>query len=352
MGLPEILIEFQTKAVTAIQRSEKGIVALILKDDTGTFDTKEYKSIDEVLSTDWTVTNKDYIDKTFMGTPSKVIVERIATTAIDYNEALTRLKNKKWNYLAIPGIESTNVTNVASWIVGMRTNEKKTFKAVLPNSPTDNEGVINFTTEGIKVGDTTYSASQYTCRIAGILAGLPFTRSCTYYVLPEVESITDHEDPDADIDAGQLILINDGEKVKIARGVNSFVTTTVTKGEPFKKIKIVEGMDLMMDDIRDTFNNSYVGKVINNYDNKILFLSAVNAYLKTLAKDDILDINYNNLAEIDVEAQRLYLQSIGTNIEEMEEQEIKEANTGSKVFITSNVRFVDAMEDLTFVVNL
>ena len=81
MGLPQVLIEFQTKAVTAIQRSAKGIVALILKDDTGTFDEKIYTTINDVNSADWSSTNKDYIDLVFMGTPTKVIVERIATTA-------------------------------------------------------------------------------------------------------------------------------------------------------------------------------------------------------------------------------------------------------------------------------
>lgn len=34
MGLPEILIEFKQRAETAVQRSENGIVAVILKDDT------------------------------------------------------------------------------------------------------------------------------------------------------------------------------------------------------------------------------------------------------------------------------------------------------------------------------
>ena len=34
MGLPEIIIEFKTKGVTAIKRSARGIVAIVLKDDT------------------------------------------------------------------------------------------------------------------------------------------------------------------------------------------------------------------------------------------------------------------------------------------------------------------------------
>ncbi|QEK11694.1 phage tail sheath protein [Crassaminicella thermophila] len=351
MGLPEILIEFKTQGTTAIQRSARGIVALILKDDTNaTFDTKVYTEIDEIDANDWTATNKDYIEKTFLGIPSKVIVERIATAATDYNTALGRLKNKKWNYLAIPGLQTADVTNIATWIKTERDNNKKTFKAVLPNHTGDHEGIINFATDNIKVGETTYTTAEYCCRIAGILAGLPFSRSSTYYALTEVESITESVDPSGDIDAGKLILINDGEKIKIGRGVNSLTTTTATKGEEFKKIKIVEGVDLVRDDIRDTFDSEYVGKVVNIYDNKVLFLAAVNAYFGELERIDVLDSSYDNKAEIDIIAQKLYLQGKGIDINSLKEQEIKEYNTGSKVFAKAQVKFSDAMEDLSFTV--
>jgi len=351
MGLPEITINFKTQGTTAIERSARGIVALILKDDTKNFDTKVYKSIDEIDAADWTADNKDYIEKTFMGTPSQVIVERIAVADTDYSNGLARLKNKKWNYLAIPGIQAVEVTNIISWIKTERDVNKKTYKAVLPNAVADHEGIINFATEGIEVpideeNVKTYSASQYTSRIAGILAGLPFTRSATYYDLSEVEGITESTDPNADIDSGKLILINDGTKIKIGRGVNSLTTTTSVKGEEFKKIKIVDAVDLVRDDIRNTFDGFYVGRITNSYDHKVLFLAAVNAYFEELERIEVLDSAFDNKAQIDVEAQRLYLMSKGVDVASLKEQEIKEYNTGSKVFANARVKFLDAMEDL------
>lgn len=349
MGLPEILIEFKTQGLTAIQRSARGIVALILKDDTKvTFDTRVYSSISEVDDADWTATNKDFIQLAFMGIPSRVIVERVGSAATDYNAALERLKEKKWNYLSIPGIETVEVAAIATWLKEQRDNKKKTFKVILPNHVGDHEGIINFATGGIKIGETDYTTASYTARIAGILAGLPFSRSSTYYTLPEVESITESTDPNADIDAGKLILINDGRHIKIGRGVNSLTTTTASKGEEFKKIKIVEGVDLVRDDIRDTFDGSYVGKVVNTYDNKILFLAAVNAYFRELERTDVLDPAMENKAEVDVETQRIYLQGKGINVDSLSEQRIKEYNTGSNVFAMANVKFLDAMEDLKF----
>lgn len=349
MGLPTIDIIFKTKSVSAIQRSEKGSVALIVKDDQGSFETKDYKSLSAVDAADWSEENLDLIKKTFLGNPSRVIVERINTTAENYSEALNRLKSKGFNYLAVP--DEAAATEVATWIKGLRDNDNKTFKAVVANHDADHEGVINFTTDNIQTGDKAYSAAQYSCRIAGILAGLPYSRSATYYVLPEVESITESSDPNADINAGQLILINDGEKIKIARAVNSLTSTTVEKGEEFRKIKILEGIDLVKEDITRTFEDEYIGKVNNSYDNQVLFLTAVNAYLKGL-EGEILDPSYQNNVSIDIEAQRLAWEGIGVPVEDLSDQEVKEKSFQSTIFVKGNLKFLDSVEDLQFNISL
>ncbi|MFA4137146.1 MULTISPECIES: phage tail sheath subtilisin-like domain-containing protein [unclassified Brevibacillus] len=346
MGLPEISIIFSSLAVSAIQRSQRGIVSLILKDGTGSFDTIEYKNISDVKPSDWTAKNLQYIKDAFLGAPSKIIVERIAAAATDYNDALNRLVNKRWNYLAIPDIAAADSTTIATQIKTWRDVNKKTFKAVLPNVAADHEGIINFTTEGIKVGSNTYTASQYTARIAGILAGLPLTRSSTFFVLPEVEAITESETPDDDIDKGKLILINDGDKIKIARGVNSLTTLSTDKKADFKKIKIIEGHDLVKEDITRTFNDEYVGKVNNSYDNQVLFIIATNSYLRGL-RGTILDPAADNAVGVDVDSQRQAWESIGKDTSTWDDQKVKERTFESKVFLMGdNVKFVDAVEDL------
>jgi hypothetical protein len=348
MGLPEINIEFKSKAVSAVLRSAMGIVALILVDATKTFISKEYSSIEEIVAGDWTEKNLDYIKKAFLGSPKKVIIEKQNAAATDYADVLTRLGNKKWNYLAIPEIAAEDVTDISTWIKTKRDNDKKSFKAVLPNHVGDHEGIINFDTDDIVVGEKIYTTAEYCARIAGVLAGLPFTRSSTYFVLEEVDSVTETANPNQDIDAGKLILINDGEKIKIARGVNSLTTTTATKTEDFKKIKIVEVMDMVKDDIRDTFNNNYVGKVPNTYDNQVLFFTSVNAYFRGLTEDEILDSAAENNATVDVVAQRLAWETIGTDTSSWDEQKVKEMSFKSNVFATGSMKIVDAMEDLDF----
>ena len=54
MGLPSITIAFQTTGITAIQRSEKGTVALILRDSAGqgSYDLSDITEIPSGLSAD------------------------------------------------------------------------------------------------------------------------------------------------------------------------------------------------------------------------------------------------------------------------------------------------------------
>ena len=347
MGLPEINIVFQSKAETAIKRSANGIVALILRDATkGDITSYSYTNESEVVKSHWTTANYDYISKTFLGGPQRVIVERIGAEDT-YDDALARLKNKKWNYLAIPSL-ADNEKDIADWIIAQR-NAKKTFKAVLPYAA-NNDGIINFATNDIKVGTKVYTTAEYCCRIAGLLAGLPMTEGATYQTLAEVESITESTTPDDDIDGGKFILINDGEKVKVARGVNSLHILSGDKTEDMKKIKIIEGMDLMRDDIRSAFENNYIG-INNSYDNKVMFVAAINQYFDGLVREGVLYGDAENTADIDVNAQRDWLAQ-KYDISEYSDEQIRKAKTGSYVFVTADVTFCDAIEDLKFSINM
>lgn len=347
MGLPQIEIVFRTLAASAIERSERGVISLILR-DTKTA-VKEYKSIDEVKDADFSANNIQHVKEAFYGTPSKVIAVPIAADG-PVSEALTVLKGMYWNYLAMPEATAADVTDIVTFIKGQRTLKKKIFKAVLPNATgPDHEGIINFTTTGIKMKDGTDMTTEAFCvRLASVFAGLPFTRSATYYVFPDVASIQEIDDPDEAIDNGQLILVNDGKKVKIGRAVNSLVTFTPEKHREFSKIRIVEILDMVLEDIRETFENEYIGKYENSFQNKLMFVTVVNAYFQVLVIENVLEREGENRARINGPAQKLYLESMGKDTSEMSEGQILRANTGSNVFLAGNLSVLDAMEDLKF----
>ena len=354
MGLPNINIVFKETGISAIKRGERGIVALILKDAKNN-GLLTLNSVDEIPS-DLSEYNKNQIALAFIGytkPPFKVIVYVLPITATDYSEAQRVLESTKWDYLSIPGIVAADTVNIVTWIKSLRDNKNMKIKAVLPNAVADHEGVINFATDDIMVGSTKYASADYCSRIAGLLAGTPLNISATYAPLPEVADVPhlSKSDFNIGIDAGKLMLINDGEKVKIARAVNSLTTTTVDKGDDYKKIKIIDIMDQIYVDINKTVEDTYTGKCPNDYDHKCLLITALKAYFEALEEQNLLESGESEIG-IDMEAQSNFLKSKGIDVTTMKEQELKEYNTGDKVFLGGNIKILDAMEDFNFAISM
>ena len=157
------------------------------------------------------------------------------------------------------------------------------------------------------------------------------------------------DDPDGDVDDGKLIIVPGRDGYRLGRAVNSLTTLTPDKAAPFQKIKIVEGIDLIRTDIARAFESGYVGKVLNDYDNKLLLVTAINAYLKGL-EGDVLDKTADNRCFVSLPGQRSWLESQGTDTGDMKDADILRANTGSQVFLEANLTFCDAMEDLSLVI--
>lgn len=362
-GMPQIIINFRTKGTTAIKRSARGIVAMILHNETkDEIHNYTIRDVSDIPDTGLTDENVDLIKKCLLGTPLRILVYTLPNTNVDsatkdQADVLKMLANIKWNWLCAPTATTQEQSDLASWIKTQRSNKHKTFKAVLSDQAADHEGVVNFCTNNIKVRTdtdslgnpvyTTYTAVQYTARIAGILAGLALDRSATYFKLTEVESVEVYEDIDTLIDKGELLLIDeqDGDGVKIARACNSLTTFTTDKGEEFRKIKIIEGIDMVTDDIRDTFKKYYVGKVINDYNHKMLFISAVLVYFSEI-KGNVLDADAPNTVDIDTTWQSNYAKLHGDDPTTMSVMEIRQYNTGDTLALVGDIRLVDAMENL------
>lgn len=362
-GLPQVLIDFKTKGVTAIKRSARGVVALILKCE-ATDVSNKYKIADvsEIPDKVFDEATTDLIKKCLDGTPLRILVYTLPKANVQSAKntqatLLKQLKHVRYNYIAAPTSTTQEQQDLASYVKSERSIARKTVKAVVANVAADHEGIINFCTEEIKVpngkdtqGRTTYKTYtpiEYTARIAGILAGLALDRSATYFKLTEVESVKVYEDLTDRIDKGELHLFDeeDGEGVKIARACNSLQTFTTDKGQEFRKIKIIEGVDMVTDDIRDTFKKYYIGKYINDYDHKMLFVSAIMVYFGQLA-GNVLDNRAGNKVDIDEQFQKDYAIIKGEDISKMTVMQIREYNTGSEIGLSGKVKFVDAMEDL------
>lgn len=456
LGLPQISITFKTAASTAVFRSSRGKVALILhdpnytdKDGVTTFDISSASAIPSAGISD---KNIDLVKKTLAGSPTNVFAFLIppktytevqdvqteatvpttttvtsdvtvasevtvtdpdtgetstvesevtvqseveletttvvtgtttstvtVTATVTIEDALKVAADFKANYIANPTGTPADHESLANFVKEQRKNRQKTMKAVVANVAADSPAVVNFTTGGIKTvnpdytaalaavdGDdslvdedipryVTYTAAEYTGRIAGLLAGIGLDRSATYYQLGEIVSCATYDDIDAAIDAGQLVLFDehDGDGVKIARGINSYVNFSATEGEDFRFIKIVESVDLIRDDIADNFKKNYVGRVVNTIDNKRALVSAINGYLEGLFGTVLDNSNSDsNFVEIDGAAHVRFMAARGIDCSSLSSEAILRTSTGTHVFLKGKLSVANAMEDLTLTFEL
>ena len=347
LGLPSVNIVFKQEGITAIERGERGIVALVLKDTKALGGHTVYDITD--CPQELSEANRRYVIDALIGnTNAPLRVELFVLGAEgEVVEALNYFENTKFDYICSPSFTSEDNTEVSTWVKALRDNEGVMVKAVLANTEADHEGIINFATDNIVTEHKTYTTVEFTPRIAGLIAGTSIKIATTYANIPEIISVP-YEKKNATaekVGEGKLVIFKQSGEYRIARGVNSLTTTSEVKGEAFQKIKLVDIMDLMTNDIRQTCHKSYIGKYANSYDNKCILMTAIEGYLDQLVMDGLIEKDSVKV-EIDMEAQKAYLKSLGINISEMREQEIKEYNTRDKVFIAIKCKILDAIEEI------
>ena len=322
---------------------------VVFKDTNTDLDRVVYTGLGDVNKADFTPENYDRLTLAFLGNPYKVVVIK-AGTEFEINDVLAKLDYYNNYILCYPEAEASEFTAIENYLKKIR--EKNNYsKAILGGalSP-DASYIVNFTTEGIKAnvnGEVKeFTAGDYTARVAGALSGLSATRSLTYYELPELVECTLSEDADVEVAAGKLVVIHQDGTFKFGRAVNSLITLTDGVTEAFQKIRIMDILDTIANDIVSTFRLSYVGKLQNTFTNKCMLVSAINAYLEGLAAEGLLDAANDNKVYISIEKTKNYLKGKGVDVTDMTDKEIERANTGSYVFLDGVCSPTDAMEDL------
>lgn len=360
LDLPDINIIFTQKAVTAVQRSERGVLCVIVKDKQQTTGIKKfvYKRLADITTTDYETANYTALKRAFDVAVNKVYVLRCSETS-ELTDIVKELDKVKFNYVC------TNVKalqqDLANQIVQYN-QENQGHKCVCVASElttADSKYVINLKGTGGTLKDgTTVKAEDYLIRIASALCNLPMNRSLTYYVFEDLASWDDTylttEAPIGKwITDGWLTLINDDDEVKCGRAINSLHTFTSTDTEDMSYIIIVEAMNLIIEDIYSTFKDYYVGKYKNTLSNQRLFITSVNAYFRQLMREEVLDDAYDNHAYVDIESQRLAWLGIGkTEAEDWDDNKVQQMTFRTNVFLGGEAKISNAMEDLKFTIAL
>lgn len=383
LGMPNVIVSFKEAGIAAIERSKRGIVALILEEEQSIIDelTTNKNAIvgsaicgeaicgietaSEAIENPFVIytaddipsilseNNKDYITKCLLGyvtTPYriKVYLQAKGKEGTDkWQDSLKKIATERFDYLSIPTVEADQLETLLTWVKSYRENKYKKMKIVMPGYDGDYEGVINFSNKYIKTATKTYTPAEYTA----LIAGTPLTISATYAPLNEVIDCDkyDLDENDEKVNNGEFFIWYDGTKYKMSRAVNSLVTTTQGKQEGYQTIKIVDIMDMIYDDIRTTAQDSYIGKYANTYDNKCLLITAITGYLKELEGEGLLQANYSTV-ELDTEAIKNYQLQNGLytkdELADMSDDEINQLDTKKKVFLKGKIKIIDAMEDI------
>lgn len=367
IGMPKVKIEFESMGLTAIQRSERGVCLLLLKEETVKEKTKfKFTSLADVkkkgvietvdssgekkteqVEGDFSDDVYKYVDLAFEAAPNKLLVRTYDEKTVKLDDVLKELTLERFDHYAAPNATKEDLKTILSWHKKMKL-KAKTIQLTVFGEEADEETIINWSTPYVVYDGVRFTGQEFTALVSSQLAALPLTRSFTYFSWPKVSEagLPFAEDEDKAVNAGKLFLTYDGEKYKIARAVNSLITYYEDKGEDFSKIRIIEAMHLIRNDIGRTWDEFYVGKILNKYENKQQFIALVNqVYFKQL-EDAVLEARANSHVDIDMERNRMYAVTRGADVDDLTEMQIKTYNTGSNLFLAGTVSLLDAMEDL------
>ena len=386
IGLPKVDVIFKGLANTAVVRSGRGIACLIIKDNTG-MDTlelskskketlaneedlkvksvvtedkilKQYKGFTEVESTDYSEENYKIIEDVFLTEINKLYVIKIPNDKTF--EDIKPFIKKDINWIAYIGETREEQKELADFVKLENKSRSKKLKAIcynLQGAEADDMHIVNFVNASvIKADGKSLVGYKYLGRLLGVLTGCRMDMSVTYNILSDLNSVEQIGDTDAINEAigkGKFVLINDDDGVRIARGVNSLQKNDKEHTEDMKYITIVEAMDLIYEDIVNTFKQVYLGRFKNSYDNQVLFISAINSHFRDLAREEILDPNYNNISFVDIEKQReTWIENGKLEATNWSDIQVKNNTFRTNVYLQANVKFLNAMEDLLFIVNM
>lgn len=355
-GLPKLSIIFNELGESLIKRSSKGRLTLILIDETAKGDkVKTYKDYEsaKAVKGEYTEANKAYILEALEAGASEVTAIKLKTNENFNDVAVPLLNNLSIDWVTAATDTQSYHTNLATYVKEKNKKRKYKLKALVYKTAVDNTHIVNFTTDSYTMRDAvTKGGHTLLAKLGGLLAGMPFNRSITYYTLKDLERTSEVQDLDAAINRGELVLFNDDGFVRVARGVNSLTTLAENQSDMHQSIAIIEAMDMIVKDVNEAFK-TYIGAYKNTYDNQAIFISAISRYFERLEQEEILDPYFDNAVSVDIAAQRkAWLESGKTMVENWTDEEVKKRAFKKQVFLKGTIKLLDAVEDITFTINM
>lgn len=337
--LPGAYVNFLTNAPLSITPGDRGTVVLLQEMSVGTAGEMYIITATDASQypTNATAADKLLVNEALKGAKT-VILFNLGTTAhnaADVTVALAVLKTVKFNVLVYPydtAGQEANQLAITTWITAMRTDEGVKVQGVLANYVADDESIINVTQGVVLSDETTLTAAQCTAWVGGITAGANINQSNSgkkYIGTIDVVPRMTKTEMEAAISDGKFIFkVDSAQNVTAVYDINSLVTTTVDKGEIFKKNRVIRTIDGVNNDIVEIFESNYIGKINNNADGRSLLRSTLIQYFISLQNTSAIQ----NFVSDDV--------TVSTGVD------------SDAVVIDCNIQPVDSVEKIYITVNL
>ncbi len=216
-----------------------------------------------------------------------------ATTGQAVQSFLDDISGYSFNALAVISDNESINQLVAEYTKRMRDTIGKKFQSVVHNYFADYEGVINI--DPYAVSDEDYLVAYW---VAGAVAGCEINESLTNKVYDgeiEIDSIYTQSQLENKIKSGEFVFHRVGDKIRVLKDIDSFVSVTTEKGKMFQNNQTVRICDQIASDVAVLFEEYYMGKVPND-------TSGRNSLWADLVKYHEKLVNIRALDEFDEEA--------------------------------------------------
>ena len=255
-------------------------------------DTQRVKSMVELRNNNFVVWKSD---ATLTNTASMPMTGGTngATTGQAVQSFLDDISGYSFNALTVISDNESINQLVAEYTKRMRDTIGKKFQSIVHNYFADYEGVINI--DPYAVSEEDYLVAYW---VAGAVAGCEINESLTNKVYDgeiEIDSLYTQSQLENKIKSGEFVFHRVGDKIRVLKDINSFVSVNTEKGKMFQNNQTVRICDQIASDVVVLFEEYYMGKVPND-------TSGRNSLWSDLVKYHEKLVNIRALDEFDEEA--------------------------------------------------
>lgn len=229
-------------------------------------------------------------------------------TNVNYTEDfLNAITPYEFNTIALP-VDTLEIKQaVCNYTKRQRDDEGKKIQAVVADYNTaDHEGIISVKNGVVLEDGTTLTNVQATVYVAGLTAGSAVNKSNTYEIYDEAIAVpTEDKYTNSQIEeylqAGHIVFVEKKEKVVIEQDINTLHTFTLEKTKEFSKNRVMRCLDAIGTDVKEIFENYFIGKISNNEDGRNLFKAQLIKYLNSLTQLEAIQ-NFDASTDLEVKA--------------------------------------------------